>query len=133
MIGVDLRFVKFNGTVMGVYGNNHEEELPFAIVRCRDANDKIFADAADLEGKFEMCLTAGEYDLETQCIGFKPYRQHILVIDSNPVVIKLQIAVCDDPEDMIIILDDNYSPPIEIGPDAATQKMEIDGVQVKVR
>ena len=132
MIDVDLRFVKFNGTVIGVSGTNYEEPIPFAIVRCRAANDKIFADTTDFDGKFDICLTEGEYDIEIQYIGFKPFQQHILVTDSKPVVIKMRARACDDSEDMIIIRYE-YPTKIEMGPDAATQKMEIEGVQVKVR
>ena len=132
MIDVDLRFIKFNGTVIGVSGNNYEEPIPYAIVRCRHENDKIFADTTDFDGKFDICLTEGEYDIEIQSIGFKPFQRHIIVTDSKPVVIKMQASVCDDPEDMIIIHYE-YPTKIEMGPDAATQKMEIEGVQVKVR
>lgn len=103
--------VKFNGTVVGVSGNNYEEPIPFAIVRCRDENDKIFADTTDFDGKFDICLTEGEYDIEIQYIGFRPFQRHILVTDSKPVVIKMQASVCDDLEDMIII---HYEYPTKI-------------------
>ena len=120
--------VVFKGIVVDCINN---EPIPMIMVDVWDKHQTNYWRMTDFDGAFTIPLRIGEYDIEVSWYGYKPYRNHIEVTNSDPYTIKIQPFDIDDL--VPIVIECPYYPPIEIGPDGAMQKMEIDGVTVRVR
>jgi hypothetical protein len=120
--------VVFKGFVVDSINN---ESIPMIKVDVWDKHQTNYWRMTDFDGAFTIPLRIGEYDIEVSWYGYKPYRNHIEVTNSDLYTIKIQPLDIDDL--VPIVIECPYYPPIEIGPDGAMQKMEIDGVTVRVR
>jgi len=86
---------------------------------------------ADVEGRFELALPRGEYDMEVTFPGYIPYLKTVMVSPADSIdTIELD-PVLQVPEPLMGIVPVK-EPPVVIDPNGPSQQMEIEGVKVKV-
>ncbi|MDQ6843009.1 MAG: carboxypeptidase-like regulatory domain-containing protein, partial [Bacteroidota bacterium] len=86
-------------TVKGtLYNKETNEKLIGATVTLKDNSNKVLTDASDKDGEFRFRdLTVGNYTLEIDYVGFKPYTQRLqlqnkkmelkILLDENQTVL----------------------------------------------
>ena len=119
--------VRFIGTVLD---GKTAEPLPFVTIHVKDSLDKGWGGTTDIDGRFRIDMLAGEYFVEVRFLGYLPYSER-LTIDGRPADLVLTPVNPDNLEEIIIVYP--HFPLLIPGPDTPVQKMEIDGVPVRVR
>jgi hypothetical protein len=110
-----------------------KEALPFVNVIVRQDGKMVGGATTDFDGNFCVDLPKGRYDFEISAIGYERYALPGVLVPQDlplkPIELKSGPALMGD----IDIIEGAINPLIEYDAGGATQKMEIQGVQVKAQ
>ena len=122
--------VRVTGTVLD---ERSKEALPFVNVVVRQDGKTVGGATTDFDGNFSVDLPKGRYDFEISSVGYARYLMNDVRVPQDlplkPIELKSGTVVMGDIE----IIEENLDPLFEYDAGGATQKMEIQGVQVKAQ
>ncbi len=122
--------VRVTGTVLD---ERSKEALPFVNVVVRQDGKTVGGATTDFDGNFSVDLPKGRYDFEISSVGYARYLMNDVRVPQDlplkPIELKSGTVVMGEIE----IIEENLNPLIEYDAGGATQKMEIQGVQVKAQ
>ena len=122
--------VRVTGTVLD---ERTKEALPFVNVVVRQDGKTVGGATTDFDGNFSVDLPKGRYDFEISSVGYARYLMNDVRVPQDlplkPIELKSGTVVMGDIE----IIEENLDPLFEYDAGGATQKMEIQGVQVKAQ
>ncbi len=123
--------VKVSGTTID---QDTKEPLPFVNVIALKDGVAVTGTTTDFDGNYSLHLEYGRYTIKVSFVGYNAYAQEITIKDETKLDVELksypsnlagEVIICGKPSERSSL--------IEIGPDGATQQMEIEGVKVIVR
>jgi hypothetical protein len=122
--------VRVTGTVLD---ERSKEALPFVNVVARQDGKTVGGATTDFDGIFIIDLPKGRYDFDISSVGYDRYTMNDVRVPQDlplkPIELKSGTVVMGDIE----IIEENLDPLFEYDAGGATQKMEIQGVQVKAQ
>lgn len=122
--------VRVTGTVLD---ERSKEALPFVNVVAKQDGKTVGGATTDFDGNFSVDLPKGRYDFEISYVGYARYSMNDVRVPQDlplkPIELKRGPVLVGDIE----IIEGDIEPMIEPDAGGATQKMEIQGVQVKAQ
>lgn len=120
--------------VMGTVLNERTKEpVPIANVVAKQDGKMVGGATTDFDGIFIIDLPKGRYDFDISSVGYVRYTLNDVRVPQDlplkPIELKSGTVVMGDIE----IIEENLVPLFEYDAGGATQKMEIQGVQVKAQ
>jgi TonB-linked SusC/RagA family outer membrane protein len=88
-------------TIKGIVVDETNQPVPGATVAIKSIG---VAGVTDLAGKFQLNVPPGEYDLEVSFVGMKPVKKHIIVGNSTPAEIVINLSSAESVLNEVVVV-----------------------------
>ena len=122
--------VRVTGTVLD---ERTKEALPFVNVIVRQDGKTVGGATTDFDGNFSVDLPKGRYDFDISSVGYFRYTLNDVLVPQDLPLKTIELKGGTVVMGEIVIIEENLDPLFEYDAGGATQKMEIQGVQVKAQ
>lgn len=122
--------VRVTGTVLD---ERSKEALPFVNVVVKQDGKTVGGATTDFDGNFSVDLPKGRYDFDISSVGYFRYTLNDVLVPQDLPLKTIELKGGTVVMGEIEIIEENLNPLIEYDAGGATQKMEIQGVQVKAQ
>ena len=122
--------VRVTGTVLD---ERSKEALPFVNVVVKQDGKTVGGATTDFDGIFIIDLPKGRYDFDISSVGYFRYTLNDVLVPQDLPLKTIELKGGTVVMGEIEIIEENLNPLIEYDAGGATQKMEIQGVQVKAQ